>query len=144
MKIIIREPSTPEELENYHFLRWQLLRQPWQQPRGSELDEHENSAKKVMAIYQAEIIGVGRLHQVSDRTWQIRYMAVQEAYQGQNIGSMILHKLEDLAQADSAKKIILQARQNAVPFYQKHGYQIYQAGETLFGKIPHFWLQKIL
>ncbi|MFO7897062.1 MAG: GNAT family N-acetyltransferase [Candidatus Cloacimonadales bacterium] len=144
MKIIIREPNSAAELEQYYYLRWQLLRQPWQQPRGSEQDEHENIAKKVMALDEAEIIGVGRIHQIAEQTWQIRYMAVKEAYRGQKVGRKILHKLETLAHEQAASEIVLEARAGAVEFYQKNGYRKLKPGKNLYAEIPHFWMQKKL
>ena len=40
------------------------------------------------------------------------------------------------------KTIILNARENAVKFYQKHDYKIIGEGHTLFGVIKHFKMRK--
>ena len=42
--INIKEPVTEEEFEQYYILRWRILRQPWNQPRGSEKDDKENKS----------------------------------------------------------------------------------------------------
>jgi hypothetical protein len=42
------------------------------------------------------------------------------------------------------QEINLNSRQEAVPFYQKNGYQVLGPAHTLFGKIPHFEMWKRL
>ena len=34
-------PTTPEELDKYYDLRWRVLREPFQRPKGSEQDEYD-------------------------------------------------------------------------------------------------------
>lgn len=144
MLIELKEPKTELELETYYQLRWELLRKPWNQPRGSEKDSDEDDAIKVMAIVANQVIGVGRIHHKHDYIWQIRYMAVDPSYQGKQIGAKILENLENIAKSKGAEKIILEARKNAVKFYKKNGYQIYRNGKILFEEIKHFWMHKIL
>lgn len=43
MNIKICEPSD-ENFEEYYYLRWKVLRKPWNQPIGSEKDELEKTA----------------------------------------------------------------------------------------------------
>jgi len=45
--------------------------------------------------------------------------------------------LEAEALRRGARKIVLNARDNAVEFYRKRGYAIVGEGETLFGVIRH-------
>ena len=80
--MIIKEPKTKEEFEQYYDLRWKILRQPWNQPRGSEKDEKENESIHIMLIHNDKVIGCGRGHFNSPTEAQIRYMAVEEGFQG--------------------------------------------------------------
>ena len=97
MKDIIT-PITEQDLELYYQFRWQLLRQPWLQPLGSEKDELEQQSIHRMIMNEAQqVIAVGRLHQVGQREAQIRYMAVDENHQGQGLGKKIIQALEDEA-----------------------------------------------
>ncbi len=41
MSIRIKQPETEDEFRSYYQLRWKLLRAPWKQPEGSEIDEIE-------------------------------------------------------------------------------------------------------
>lgn len=141
---VICQPQTDLELEEYLHLRWKLLRQPWNMPRGSELDTEEPEALKIMAKINNEIIGVGRIHQLEENLWQIRYMAVLPQYRGQHIGQRILDRLEELAFDNGAERIFLNSRESAVKFYQKAGYQIEAKGKTLFGSIKHYKMFRLL
>ena len=77
----IREPQNKEEWDKYYHLRWKVLRQPWNQPLGTERDTLEDQAKHFAAFEEANIIGVGRLDHVDFGVCQIRFMAVQPTYQ---------------------------------------------------------------
>jgi GNAT superfamily N-acetyltransferase len=144
MKTITRSPETEEEFKNYYHLRWKILREPWNQPKGTEKDEFEREAFHLMVCRDSEIIGVGRLHFNSDIEAQIRYMAVKENYRGQGIGSLIIKELEKKAKVLGAKYIILNSRANVIRFYEKNFYQAIKKAPTLFGTIEHWRMKKDL
>jgi hypothetical protein len=81
--LLIGNPETPEQFDEYFELRWRVLRAPWHQPRGSERDELNASADHV-SVYDVNkrLIGVGRLHLNNATEAQIRYMASEEAFGG--------------------------------------------------------------
>ena len=137
-------PKTDEEFEKYYNLRWKILRQPWHQPTGSEKDELEQDSFHIMAVISNEPIGVGRLHLIDSDRCQIRYMAVDEGSRNIGVGTAILHALEEEAGRLNAKKIVLDARENAVGFYEKNGYKIIAPSHTLFGVIKHFKMEKTI
>ncbi len=141
----IRQPQTEEEFKSYYKFRWQLLRAPWQQPEGSEIDDIEDQCYQVMVLNRkSNIIGVARLQFNSAIEAQIRYMAVAEKYQKQGIGRTIIDTLEHYAIDSNRKKIILDAREPAVGFYQKLGYNVIEKSYLLFGRIQHFKMLKEL
>ena len=142
--VIVREPSEASEIDSYYDLRWRVLREPWSQERGQERDEHEPEAIHLGAWIGNRLVGVGRLHFISPDTAQIRYMAVEPEMQGRRIGSRILEELELRAQQRDAKRILLNARDRAVRFYQQHGYSVTHSSETLFNAIPHWEMVKNL
>ncbi|MDO8550042.1 MAG: GNAT family N-acetyltransferase [Ignavibacteria bacterium] len=141
--MIITEPSSQNDFELYYNLRWRILRKPWNQPKGSEKDELEVKSIHVMVCNEDRIpIGVGRAHFNSNEEAQIRYMAVEDEWQGKGIGSMILSYLEEKIKERGAKNIILNARDLAIKFYEKHGYEIVKEAHTLFDVIPHYKMTK--
>lgn len=144
MDIIIRQPETADEWEQYFHLRWQLLRSPWQQPIGSEKDELEAQSVHRCAMIDKQIVAVGRLHHLNPNEAQIRYMAVANEFQGKGIGQSVLHSLESAALEKNTQLISLNARENALPFYEKNNYVLLKESHTLYGKIKHFKMQKTL
>ena len=144
MDIEIREPQTEKEFERYYELRWEVLRKPWNQPKGSEKDEYEEKAIHIIACINNEIIGVGRVHFNSEKEAQIRYMAVKAKYRGKGIGSLVLKELERIAKEKGAHYILLNARESVVDFYKVHGYKILEKAHTLFGCILHWKMRKKL
>ena len=142
--MIIDEPKTEEQFQEYYELRWSILRKHLEQARGSEKDEFENEAIHVMAVDMDKIIGVGRGHFVTSEQAQIRYMAVDINNRGKGIGSLILKDIEKKLKANGAKKVFLNSRDSAVDFYKRHGYKIIAKGQLLFGIIEHFRMEKDL
>lgn len=143
--MIVRPPKTDKELELYRDLRWRILRAPWNQPRGTELDDLEAVAFPIMVCEADGIpVGVGRVHFNNETEAQIRSMAVEEEWRGKGIGSIVLEELEKIAIDKSAREIILHARENAVKFYAKNGYDVVKESHTLFGTIPHFLMKKVI
>ena len=143
MKIIVIEPQTPEEFKQYYSLRYEILRKPWGQPKGSERDNDDEISHHRLIIDEitGDTIAVGRLQFNTKEEAQIRYMAVADNYQGQGLGSKIVTALEDIALDKGANRIILQARKNAVQFYQSNGYKVVEKSYILFDEIQH-WLMK--
>ena len=141
--MIITQPETSQDFDRYYELRWRLLREPWKQPKGSERDELEERALHMMVCIDDRIpIAVGRAHFNTDIEAQIRFMAVEPRFQKTGLGSVILKKLEDEVRQLGAKYVILHARENAVLFYERHGYRIISASHTLFESVPHFLMKK--
>jgi GNAT superfamily N-acetyltransferase len=124
-------------------LRWQILRQPWNQPIGSERDDHEDMACHRIAILPGYgIIGTGRLQQTKQHEGQIRYMAVRPEFRNKGIGKKILAALEDYARSTKIELIILHARATALPFYSELGYEVIRKSHLLFDTIQHYEMKK--
>jgi GNAT superfamily N-acetyltransferase len=141
--MVIRSPVNECEFEAYYALRWRILREPWHQPPGSEKDEFEGEAMHLAAWNDdGKMIGVGRLHRVVGNHGQVRYMAVDPACQGHGIGRALLEELELKAIETGILEITLNAREDAIRFYQRNGYQVLRPSHTLFGVIPHFEMYK--
>jgi GNAT superfamily N-acetyltransferase len=143
--IEIRSPKNQEEWNKYYQLRWEILRKPWNQPVGSEKDASEDTSVHLMAIDDKnEVWGVCRLQKNSDTEGQIRFMAVSENAQGKGIGKMLINAAEKQAKDLGLNRIILQARENAVPFYKACKYEIEEKTFLLFGTIQHYLMTKNL
>ncbi len=143
MKII--EPATSEEFNQYYDLRWKILRAPWNQPRGSERDADDvNSTHLMVMDDNNRLLGVGRLHFNNIRDAQIRFMAIDIPEQRKGVGIYLLHALEAMAAKHGASHITLDARETALGFYRKQGYNPQGPGHTLFNSIAHVKMIKVL
>jgi len=138
----IRTPINTDEWSQYYDLRYRVLRQPWNQPVGSERDALENQAKHFAAFEEANLVGVGRLDHVEARIYQIRFMAVEPGCQSKGIGASLMKAIEMDAWNSGAVEIILHAREQALGFYQKLGYALVEPSHLLFGEIQHFLMKK--
>ena len=140
----IKSPSTAQEFDQYFELRWRILRKPWQQTRGSERDNDEDSSYHLMVLENNLILGVARLQNISPNEAQLRYMAVDENNHGRGIGKAIVHSMEDYARKNNITSIMLHARETAVGFYLSMGYDIQQKSYLLFDNIQHYKMNKEL
>src|SRR5437867_12491521 len=144
-KLTLRSPASPSEWEAYFDLRWRILREPWDQPRGSECDPEDKSAFHLLLMDAAgKALACGRLHLTALGGAQLRYMAVDEHARGCGYGGRILEALEAEARGHGAPKIVLNARDNAVEFYRKRGYGTIGDAETLFDVIRHVRMVMLL
>ena len=141
----IATPTDAEEFARYFDLRWRILRAPWKQPRGSERDDREDRSWHFMACIDDRIpVGVARLHLNSPEQAQIRFMAVERAWQGTGIGSALIHALETRARELAVAEIVLNAREDTVGFYRRLGYEASGDGPLLFDTIAHTVMRKAI
>jgi len=74
---------------------------------------------------------------------KLRQMAVLPAYQGKGLGQFLVNNTEQALFKQGIQQIELNARQTAIGFYQRLGYQIY--GELFIDiSIPHILMKKTL
>ncbi len=140
-----RSPKTPSEWENYFDLRWRILRAPWDQPRGSEKDDREESSEHLMIVGpDLRPVAIGRLHFNTSAEAQVRFMAVEPQSQGQGLGGRILLEFERRAREAGASSIVLNARDDAERFYQKHGFVAVGPAPTIFDAVKHVRMRKDL
>ena len=144
MVIEVSQPKTKEDWDQYFLIRWETLRKPWNQPKGSELDSSDDTSIHRMIMVDEKIVGVGRIHLNSSNEAQIRFMGVSDPYRKLNLGSKLLAELEKIAIQKNAKKVILHSRDYAIPFYESNDYLIVKKTYLLFDEIQHYLMEKIL
>lgn len=142
--IEVRAPHTEKEWEAYYDLRFEELRKPWNQPRGSEKTDDEESSFHFAAFENDELLGVCRLQRNTLEQGQVRFMAVSQKAQGKGIGKLIMNDVEAFARKIGMKEIVLQAREIAVPFYTSLEYENVEKTHLLFNDIQHYKMRKSL
>jgi predicted GNAT family N-acyltransferase len=141
----IRSPETDQEWKAYFHLRYEVLRAPWNQPKGSERSPEDPLALHLAWFEKGEILGILRLDTFQNETVaQIRFMAVANKQQGKGIGKKLMLHAEELTKGKNFQSIMLQARDTAIPFYQSLGYSLVQKSYLLFDTIQHYEMRKDL
>jgi ribosomal protein S18 acetylase RimI-like enzyme len=143
---LLAEPSDADDFAKLFRLRWEVLRKPWGQEKGSEQDGLENSSIHRMVSLPGKdpfIVACGRVQAIAEGLAQIRYMAVKAEYQGKGWGVQVLQSLEEAALEAGLKEVFLHARDPAVPFYLRTGYRLEEEIDPYLG-IRHFRMRKLL
>jgi predicted GNAT family N-acyltransferase len=90
-----------------------------------------------------QMLGYLNLTPLDEQHVKMRQVAVAEAWQGKGVGKRMVAASEELARDMGFLKIVLHARETAVPFYLGLAYQ--QIGERFEEVgIPHFKMEKAL
>ena len=141
-RIHFRSPNNKEEFEKYDLFRWKILRQPIGKSVESLKDEHENTSFHLIGVIDKKIVACGRIHLNSSAEAQIRYMAVDSNHRGKGIGKQVVKELENYAKMKKVDSIILNARDHAIKFYEKSGYEVVGLYEGSDTGIPHSRMTK--
>lgn len=124
-------------------LRHQILRKPL----GLELskrDTVEDQTDILIGCFENErIMGCCMLKKIDSRTMRLRQMAVNSGLQGKGVGRALLHFAENIALDFGYTRMIMHARNSALGFYTKLGYEV--VGEPFTEvSLPHRLMEKQL
>jgi len=143
--MVVKFANTKNEIERIIDLRYKILRQPWNQPKDTATDGNElNTHNVFIEDKHGILVACGRLQENENQIGQIRYMAVDSNQQGKGMGKLILKALEAKAKEIGLKTIELQARENALVFYETNHYQLREKSFLLWGVIQHYLMYKTL
>ena len=141
---LLKSPVNKDEWERYLLFRWEMLRKPLGMSMDSLADSIEEESFHLMGIdEEGNVIASGRVHFNTSDEAQIRYMAVDDNFKRQGIGSEIVTELEKYALSKKAVTITLNARENAISFYLSLGYSEVCPYQSDTG-IPHKTMKKDL
>jgi len=124
-------------------LRQRILRAPL----GLDIRNDDLAAEieQIIFVYEEEgkVLGCVLLQQYDATTFKLRQMAVDAAMQGKGIGAALINAADLYAVQVGKHKMILHARDVAIPFYLKLGYETV-GPEFLEVGIPHHKMEKLL
>lgn len=114
-------------------------------PLGMNLMEEDlrDEVHQVIAVaFVADaVVGCLMAKELPGGRWKLRQMAVDPSYQLKGIGGGLMAFMEAAANARGIAFIELHARETAVGFYEKLGYEV--SGEQFKEVgIPHWFMQK--
>ena len=141
--VVVKLVETEAELEAAIGVRFRVFVSEQAIPAEEELDEADATATHVIALYQGQVVGTGRLLDDEQGDAHIGRMAVDQAWRRKGIGAQILACLEEEARAQGRSLCILHAQEYVKSFYAAHGYQ--EHGATFLEvDIPHIEMRKDL
>jgi len=124
-------------------LRQRVLRAPL----GLDIrnDDLEAETEQVIFIYEEDgvVKGCVMLQQYDAETFKLRQMAVDTAEQGKGIGLELVNAADLYATNMGKSRVLLHARETAIPFYEKLGYEVFGEALTEVG-LPHRSMEKLL
>ncbi len=124
-------------------LRNDILRKPLGLSFTPEELEKEKEEILIGAFEEEKMLGCCMLITVDPATVRLRQMAVLNNVQGKGIGRALMQFAENIARDMGYRKMTMHARQTAIGFYEKLGYQV---NGDLFEEvsIPHYIMEKAL
>jgi predicted GNAT family N-acyltransferase len=124
-------------------LRRRILRWPLGLDFNDEELNAEDSDYHVVAVNQNRLVGCLILTPKSEGEIKMRQVAVDGDAQGAGVGRAMVEYSERLARSTGYRLMSLHARDTAVPFYLKLGYETVSEEFVEVG-IPHRKMQKLL
>lgn len=142
--IEVKVPKSEKDWDAYYDLRYRILREPLGKERGSERNEGDETGVHFALVENNTFMAVARLDRVDETICQARFVAVESHLQGKGYGRNIMTALEKEALNLGYRKLILHARDYALPFYEKLGYTLVGPSYKLFDVLQHFEMFKVL
>ena len=144
--IVIKSPTTREEFKEYYALRYEVLRKPWGQPKGTEKDDYEPISEHFMAVddLNGEIVGVVKLDEKEPGVGWLSHLAVAPAYQNKGVGTMLVKAVEQAAVKKGYKALGCNARLNTTAYFERFGFEIVGLPTNYFATVQVAWMEKQL
>lgn len=124
-------------------LRRRVLREPLGLRFSAEELAAEANQEHWVAEMDAQVVACAVLAKVDASTVKLRQCAVAPEHQGEGIGRKLAAAIERAARARGIGRIVLHARETAVPFYAALGYAAEGEG-FIEATIPHRRMAKTL
>ncbi|MEZ5007342.1 MAG: GNAT family N-acetyltransferase [Chitinophagales bacterium] len=124
-------------------LRDRILRQPLGLQFSKEELLQENDSHHLVYLEKGEVIGVIVMRPIDENIFKMRQVAIDSIWQRKGIGQTLVNFSETFSKLKNRSKIILHARDTAIPFYQKLGYQTV-GNEFVEVGIKHYKMEKAI
>jgi len=143
--IFFEIPFATPQFDETIKLRYDILREPL----GLDFKE-EDIAKEYNQIHlagydeQMNLVACLVLFpQEEEGVIKMRQVAVANEYQNKGLGTLLVNESEKLAKEKGYTEMMAHARETAIPFYVRLGYETYGKRFTEV-KVPHFKIRKKL
>lgn len=124
-------------------LRKEVLLQPPGLDLGSENPDGEHCHFHFGLFDGTELVACCMVIPDGQGGGKLRQMAVAETRQGAGIGRKLMVHVEKMLPTLKCSQIVLHARKEAMPFYDRLGYRI-SSDQFIEVEIPHYRMEKVL
>ena len=129
-------------------LRYRVLREPIGMTRQQVCSPIEGECHHVLVVDGERVVGCVLLHleglnSDGESAARLLQMAVSDELQGRGEGRRLVGALERLARHHGVQRVTLHARQNAIGFYERLGYEQFGEPFSEVG-IPHRMMGRLL
>ena len=119
-ELVVSKALWSEDSDALVKLRTEVFVDEQQVPSEIEIDGKDMDCRHVKAVLGGEFVGTGRLLP----SGFIGRMCVLRQYRGQGIGTIMLHKLIELARQEKYAQVQLNSQTDAILFYQNNGFVV--------------------
>ena len=110
-----------------------------------DIDDKDDKAWHVVLYLDGYPISTGRIFEEDPETYHIGRLAVRKNFRGMKVGSYTMKFLMTKAKSLGARKVILGAQLDKIPFYKKLGFRPVPYSDIfLDGGAPHQMMYKVL
>jgi ribosomal protein S18 acetylase RimI-like enzyme len=141
LSFVLPEPGDPHYASELD-LRYRVLREPLGMRRDQVTFPFEDEALHLVALDGDTVVGCVLFHRRGD-SGRLFQMAVDPSLQGRGLGARLVRHLEARLAGDGVREVVLHARDLAIGFYEKLGYESFGEPYVEVG-IPHRSMRKAL
>lgn len=132
--------SNELELEDAFSVRKQVFINEQNVPEEEEIDQHEEESKHFVLYEDGQPVGAGRFR-IVDGYGKVERICVLQENRKSGSGNAIMNKIEEYAKEQGLPALKLNAQIQAIPFYEKLGYEVISE-EFMDAGIPHRTMKK--
>ncbi|WP_288010595.1 GNAT family N-acetyltransferase [Kyrpidia sp.] len=140
--MVVRDPADKDKAL---AVRRKVFIEEQEVPEDLELDEWDEDPRTVhiVVIESGSPVGAARMIPYGEKTMKIGRMAVLPSHRRRGLGSRVIGILEEIAEREGQRTIVLDAQVHARGFYERLGYEA-EGEEFMDAGIPHIRMRKEL
>jgi predicted GNAT family N-acyltransferase len=142
LTVTVRPTHDPDEIAAALELRVQVFCEEQGVAPDEELDGLDHECTQIVALDEKGVVATCRLRVVGDDS-KLERMAVDKRHRGSGVGTKLLARAEQEAQAPGAPRMVLHAQRTAEGFYAKAGYEV-EGDPFVEAEIEHVRMTKDL
>ncbi|MBT2688302.1 GNAT family N-acetyltransferase [Bacillus sp. ISL-47] len=134
--------ATEQQLQDAFSVRKLVFIHEQNVPEEEEIDQYEDESAHFVLYDDGKPAGAGRFRTV-DGVGKVERICVLQKNRKSGSGKAIMKKIEEYAKDQGLPALKLNAQTQAIPFYEKLGYEVISE-EFMDAGIPHRTMKKLI